>query len=62
MADHYKKVDQDSSGNGRVHETSSTGAGVQPRRIRADDQTNAGQAQYLKKYKHERNRKLYDNL
>jgi len=48
MADHYEKVDQDCAGQSRVHKTRSTSAGVQPRRVRTDDQTDASQAQYLK--------------
>lgn len=46
MADYYEKIDQDGAGQGRVHETRSTSAGVQPGRVWADDQTDACQAQY----------------
>lgn len=48
MADHDEQIDQDSAGQSRVHETGPAGGRVQPRRVRADGQTDAGQAQYLK--------------
>lgn len=44
MADDDQQVDKNGPGQGRVHETGSAGGRVQPRRVRADDQTNAGQA------------------
>jgi len=47
MTGHYEQIDQYGAGQGRVHETRSAGARVQPGRVRADDQTDAGQAQYL---------------
>lgn len=48
MTDHDEQIDQNGAGQGRIYKTGSACGSVQPRRVRANDETDAGQTQYLK--------------